>query len=186
MIKIEKLKDVENINEIEDLEVRSYVPLREKELMIEELLKVLLKQNGSLYTVNSIDKEIKSHLAVITLYTNIDITNDDYLNYDIIHKNGLYNKIEDKAYHDIINFIDLLELRIDDKLKENTYEKIVDNRLNEMMIVFDETMNHVNKMIDRADPNKITKYITNLIKPLLDKIPDFSKVDILEYIKGKK
>lgn len=182
MIKIEDLKDVKTLQEIEGLEIKQYVPIREKELMIEALVDILVrKDENGMYVINCIEKEVKAKVAMISLYTNIEITEDDYLNYDILMKNELLYMIWD--YTDVDNFFCMLDDRIENKLNENSIERVASEKMSDIVKIVDNTMSHVNDMLDKGDPNKIAKYLSKGIEMIADKLPDFSKLDVTKPIK---
>lgn len=186
MIKIEDLKEIKDVKEINGLELYDYIPMEYKMGMIDGIVKTIVKKDEKgMYNYNSLTLEIYEKVSMISLYTNIEVDQDDVENYDILMKNGLLNKIEDEMYQnreryeipDYQLYYDLLEERIKDKMRENSFEYIVAERTKELTDSIDVTMEHLNKMIDKGDPNKIAKYFSKFMEQLTKKLPDMSQLN---------
>lgn len=184
MIKIEDLKDVKALSEIEGLEIRTYVSIIEKHAMINGIVDMLVEQDkNGIYTVNSIHKEIAEKCAVVSLYTNIELTDSDYDNYDMIMQNGLYAQIDafiqdkiDGYMTDVDEFCNLLNSRIQDKLEANSLNNVMAVRTQEAMQIFDRTMSHLDGMLDKGDPNMIAKYLSKGVEAIALKLPDLQQL----------
>ncbi len=194
MIKIEDLKDVKDLSTIEDLEIRAYVPVLTKMAVIDAIVDDLVQQNETgMYVVNSMMKEVKGKMALVALYTNIELTDDDYLNYDIMNANNILNKIiyiinEGTAFtpSDVQEFYRMLDERIEDKLSQNSMDNIFALRTKEVMQVLERTMGHLEAMLDKGDPNIIAKHLSKGVEMIAKKLPDFSKFDIERYLPNAK
>ena len=181
MIKIEDLKEIKALKDVEELEVNTYVSVTKKTMMIEALVNVLVKKDEfGVYAVNSLEKEVKSKMAAIAIFTNIELTDDDYLNYDILFTNNLYNQISYKCLDDIKRFFDMLDARIEDKLSENSMNNILAERTSEVVDLIDRCMWHLEGMLDKGDPNIIAKYLSKGVEAIAQKLPDFSQLDIMK------
>lgn len=93
-VKIPKdIKELEFNNQI--IEVKQYLPLEEKTVMIEEIVNLALSENRFRY--NPILTSVYENVKVITYYTNITFTenqkNDIIKLYDGLVSSGLLNKI---------------------------------------------------------------------------------------------
>lgn len=184
MVKIEDLKDIKDIKEVKDLEVSTYVSVTKKIMMIEALIDILVQQDeNGVYAVNSSLKEVKSKMAAVALYTNIELADDDYSNYDIMFENNLYNQISWKCLDDINRFFEMLENRIEDKLAENSMNNILAKKAADVVNIFDRTMSHLDGMLDKGDPNTIAKHLSRGVEMIAAKLPDFSQFDITEKLK---
>ena len=190
MVKIENLYNAENLEEVlQELEIKGYISLVEKIAMINQLVDILVKQDeNGMYVVDSIEKEVKSKVASVALYTNIELTHDDYYNYDILNASGLLKGLIDTQYckDDMQLFYDMLNAKIEDKLFENSVNHIIAVRTKEMVNVMQKTMSHVDAMLDKGDPNIIAKHLSKGIEAVAKKLPDFSKLESLNYLEGLK
>ena len=193
MIKIEDLRNIKDLSVVEGLEIKTYVPIMIKMAMIDALVGDLVQQDEyGMYVVNSMIKEVKSKMAIVALYTNIELTDDDYLNYDVMNADDAFNKIiyiinEGGAFSpsDVQEFYRLLDERIADKLAQNSMEHVMALRTKEFMTAIEKTMSHVDSMLDKGDPNIIAKHLSKGVEAIAKKLPDFSKFDLETYLNQK-
>lgn len=181
-VKIEDIYD-KNLNEVLDMvEFEKHVPIRNQVATINALVGIILeKDEYGLFTYNSVTKDIMVKVAFISLSTNIQLLDDDYDNYDILNKTGLLDYIED--YSDFNAFYDMLDKRIRDIMRDNSVEHILAERSNDMIISINRMFRHINKMIDKGDPNKMAKYLSKGIEAIANKLPDLSALDVAEKLK---
>lgn len=181
-VKIEDIYD-KNLNEVLDMvEFEKHVPIRNQVATINALVGIILeKDEYGLFTYNSVTKDIMAKVAFISLSTNIQLLDDDYDNYDILNKTGLLDYIED--YSDFNAFYDMLDKRIRDIMRDNSVEHILAERSNDMIISINRMFRHINKMIDKGDPNKMAKYLSKGIEAIANKLPDLSALDVAEKLK---
>lgn len=181
-VKIEDIYD-KNLNEVLDMvEFEKHVPIRNQVATINALVGIILeKDEYGLFTYNSVTKDIMTNVAFISLATNIQLLDDDYDNYDILNKTGLLDYIKD--YSDFNTFYDMLDKRIRDIMRDNSVEHILAERSNDMIISINRMFRHINKMIDKGDPNKMAKYLSKGIEAIANKLPDLSALDVAEKLK---
>lgn len=181
MIKIEDLKDVKNLDEIEGLVIHTYCPIQKKENIIRAIINaVVIPDENDMLHEDVVVKEISFVSMVILLYTNIEITSDDYLNYDIAKKNRLYERIiEHVGVYEVDALCSLYNAMINNKLKDNSIEYTMAKRTGEIMNMLDGMFEHLNSMLDKGDPNVISKHFTDMISKLLKKMPDLSNFDVM-------
>lgn len=181
-VKIEDIYD-KDLNEVLDMvEFEKHVPIRNQVATINALVGIILeKDEYGLFTYNSVTKDIIAKVAFISLATNIQLLDDDYDNYDILNKTGLLDYIED--YSDFNAFYDMLDKRIRDIMRDNSVEHILAERSNDMIISINRMFRHINKMIDKGDPNKMAKYLSKGIEAIANKLPDLSALDVAEKLK---
>lgn len=181
-VKIEDIYD-KNLNEVLDMvEVEKHIPIRNQVATVNALVGIILeKDEYGLFTYNSVTKDIMTKVAFISLATNIQLLDDDYDNYDILNKTGLLDYIKD--YSDFNAFYDMLDKRIRDIMRDNSVEHILAERSNDMIISINRMFRHINKMIDKGDPNKMAKYLSKGIEAIANKLPDLSALDVAEKLK---
>lgn len=191
MIKIEELRNVKHIKDIEGLEIKKYVSIREKKAMIDSILDVLVTEDeNGMYTYDSMLLEVYKKVTAVSLYTNIKLLENDYENYDIMMGSGLLKEIEeycedDEWNSDVYDFYMLLDDRIKDKMRENNIDHAIAKGVQDVVKIIDNTMEHVNCMLDKGDPNKIAKYLSKGVEMIADKLPDMSQLDVLKEMKKK-
>lgn len=181
-VKIEDIYDKELSEVLDMIEVEKHIPIRNQVATINALVGIILeKDEYGLFTYNSVTKDIMAKVAFISLATNIQLLDDDYDNYDILNKTGLLDYIKD--YSDFNAFYDMLDKRIRDIMRDNSVEHILAERSNDMIISINRMFRHINKMIDKGDPNKMAKYLSKGIEAIANKLPDLSALDVAEKLK---
>lgn len=181
-VKIEDIYDKELSEVLDMIEVEKHIPIRNQVATINALVGIILeKDEYGLFTYNSVTKDIMTKVAFISLATNIQLLDDDYDNYDILNKTGLLDYIKD--YSDFNAFYDMLDKRIRDIMRDNSVEHILAERSNDMIISINRMFRHINKMIDKGDPNKMAKYLSKGIEAIANKLPDLSALDVAEKLK---
>lgn len=100
--------------DVEILKVRTYIPITEKRVVIEELIKRIIVEDGLVTTYDSIAKLMISTLAAICLYTNLDATTAE--DYDTLCETNLLFKIYERinSEGDYVTFQDMFDLRFRD------------------------------------------------------------------------
>lgn len=181
-VKIEDIYDKELSEVLDMVEVEKHIPIRNQVATVNALVGIILeKDEYGLFTYNSVTKDIMTKVAFISLATNIQLLDDDYDNYDILNKTGLLDYIKD--YSDFNIFYDMLDKRIRDIMRDNSVEHILAERSNDMIISINRMFRHIDKMIDKGDPNKIAKYLSKGIEAIANKLPDLSTLDVAEKLR---
>lgn len=181
-VKIEDIYDKELSEVLDMIEVEKHIPIRNQVATVNALVGIILeKDEYGLFTYNSVTKDIMTKVAFISLATNIQLLDDDYDNYDILNKTGLLDYIKD--YSDFNMFYDMLDKRIRDIMRDNSVEHILAERSNDMIISINRMFRHIDKMIDKGDPNKIAKYLSKGIEAIANKLPDLSTLDVAEKLR---
>lgn len=165
------------------LEVRRYTPIANKVELINLLKSSAIKvdEAGMEYVDIALYKLIETNLIAL-MYTNIEISDGDSYNYDVLHENDIYMSILlEIGCDEEWEFKDLMHDMIYDEVERyNSAQRILMDKANELIMIIDKTMDHVNAMLDRGDPNKIATTLGKVVKPLIAKLPDFSKVDMTD------
>lgn len=177
-IKIESLRG-KNYKDVEGLIIRDTCSVVLKKTMVETVTNMLVhKDEYGIFKYDYILKEILSVVSIASLYTNIELLDDDFENYDILNECGLVDKLYN---HDKFNY--WLSLKIEEIISENNVNYVVAKTSDEIIGSFNNAMKHLSTMLDKGDPNKISKYISNGIEIIANKMPDFSSIDITKYLK---
>ena len=146
---------IENMNgDVDTLEVREYIPITEKRLIIEKLISEIMTEDGILVTYDSIVKDMVFSLASICVYTNLEATTDE--DYDKLCETGLLVEIFNKiGKRDFNNFHTMFEIRFEDYMRDaNTLMGTVNNLFKEFKEVFEkldpEQLQSLLKLLDTA------------------------------------
>lgn len=157
------------------------VPIMAEKESIESVADQLLYEDeDGLLTYDPILKDIMVANAITILYTNIELSDKPFDDYDILNECGLLEQYEWANDGKCTEFDGKLNCVLTQRLTTNDVNHIVARALKSMIKTFDNTMNHVNGMLDKGDPNKIAKYLSKGIEMIANKMPDFSKVDVME------
>lgn len=180
---MEKIKIEELDSNLDKVKVLKHVPIRDQLSMIKNIVSSLvIEDEYGVLKCDSVNFEISKKVSIIDLFTNVQILDDDLDNYDYIMKSGLWDKLI--GSENIGEYVFYLDLALDDKLKENSYENILAKKSSDVVNIIDNTMKHVNMMIDKGDPNYIAKYLSKVADAFIKKMPDFSKIDMVNKNKG--
>lgn len=187
-IKIEDLKNKKNIKECFDsgVEVKHTVSIVLQKSMAETIADMLLEEDkDGILTYDPIEYRVLTAVATASLYTNIELSDNDYDNYDILNACGLVEYLVDYANDesDCTSFDDMLIDILNHKMEVNDVSHIVAKSARQMVNIFDNTVEHLNSMLDKGDPNKIAKYMSKGIEMIASKMPDFSNLDLTKDIK---
>lgn len=185
-VNIEKLKGLKALPD--EVEVRKYVPIKEKIAYAKVLSGMVIKRDEyDVAYADTVAYKIAVIVGTVGLYTNIELLDDNYECYDILVENGLIEDVKNTIGIDCEDFAECIKDFVDIKVNtENDINHVVARKADDVMIIFNRTMKHVEGMLDKGDPNKIAKYLSKGIEALAAKMPDFSQLDVFESLKGKK
>lgn len=109
---------------VKSLITRKYVPVLEKKLYLQVMLDNSIVDNNGQKYVDMFVNKINVTTAVLTLYTNLDLSNDNdktkaFENYDLLAENDILNVLFNKIPESELTTI----LSINDQLLETFYNK---------------------------------------------------------------
>ena len=131
------------------IEVKEYLPISTKEIIINSLLDECLTYNVDNGTIECdyLLREIVLELMFLFQYTNIEINEEDEINsfdvYDLFQKHGILEQIFMKIPHKEQYFIsDILDRQIEQRLKfENSMEGIISKGIDMLVGIIDRNSN---------------------------------------------
>lgn len=177
-IKIESLKG-KNYKDVEGFVIRDTCPVTLKKSMVENVANMLVyKDEYGIIRYDHILMEILSIVSVASLYTNIELLDNDYENYDILNECGLADEL-----YNYDDFYYWLELKLDELTEENDVNYVIAKMSDEIVLSLSNTLEHLGRMIDNGDPNKIAKYLSKGVEIIANKMPDFSELDVTKSLK---
>lgn len=183
-----KIEDLKNLSELpKGIVVKHYIDIKTKYAYANYLVDQIVKlDDNDLMYCDVLAERIVKKIGIIEMYTNIELSDDNYKNYDILMENKFLTQIEDLIGEDCADFYyiidELVSRRID---MNNSVNSIIAKRSDDMVAIFNRTMNHVGGMLDKGDPNKIAKYLSKGIEMVASKLPDLSKIDVLKRIEDQ-
>ena len=113
-----------------ELEVRDYIPFREKRMIAEMVVAQNIKEVDGIKKYDNIDSYIGFVVASIASHTNIEFSDDPVADYDLLAESGLLPQIiaEFQSSHDEIDI--LLKMALASELEDNNVNILVGKFLN--------------------------------------------------------
>lgn len=183
---MEKIK-LEQIEENGEYEVvQQVVPVSIKieyaKLIAEE---VCDEMDNGIGVIDEIMKELNTRLYGVVLYTNIELEDVTLDVYDKLNQYGVFNHIEEVS-QDYKDFMRIVNAACVNKEKEYSLQSIAAERMKDTVELLANFGEHVNSILDRVDPNLLTKGLSKGVTMFAKKIPDFSKMEKIDMNKVKK
>lgn len=117
-----KLSKTNNFDLVKQLNIRTYIPFKEKIEVIEELMKDLFSNKEQIGKYNSLDKYLKFNMFVFKTYTNLQLEGTPE-EYDKLLNSGLLDAIYTAIGEDYFDFKDYTEMRFEDYIRESFAKK---------------------------------------------------------------
>jgi len=115
------------------LEVKKYLSIKEKRVLIEDIINGCILYEDGVYKFDEIDKYIAFTMKTIAAYTNIELSADIDGDYDALCKANLLNVVIESFAGEYDNVNLLLQMRCDYVLSSNTLEAQFGKILTEIM-----------------------------------------------------
>ena len=153
-IKIEDLKS-KNYKEVEGLEIYKTCPIVLQKAMIDSVINNLVKKDEyGIYSYDEFDKEVLKCVACASLYTNIELSENDYDNYDILNESDIIDILYTNS-----NFYFMFDSVVKNKMKENSIEHtiakstkdivdILELNNEELIDLYEEILKHIKYLND--------------------------------------
>lgn len=135
--------------------------------------------------IDEVMKVINIKLYAVMLYTNIKLDNVGLEEYDLLNQCGVFDKIT-KSNNDYYDFVSIVNASCKDKEKEYSLDKIAAQRMKDGMNALLSLGSHLEGILDRTDPNKLTKYLSKSVEMIAKKMPDYSTFEKFDMNKVKK
>ena len=153
-----------------DLNIKKYLSLTEKKILIEKILDICIIE-GDIKRIDFTLKEFAYEYMLVNLYVGINIGTEDIVEiYDELKEKGIINKIITNIPESEIRFIDnVLQKEIEQvQLVDNSLAGVVSKQLSKLVEKLPDS-NEINKMIPKLSKqiNKISpdsfKFLTDAI-----------------------
>ena len=179
-----KLEQIEQNGEYEV--VQQVVPVDRKiayaKLIAED---VCDEMDNGIGVIDEVMKELNTRLYGVVLYTNIELVDVTLDVYDKLNQYGVFNQIEEVS-QDYKDFVRIVNAACVNKEKEYSLQSIAAERMKDSFELLQDFGDHINMILDRVDPNLLTKYLSKGVTMFAKKMPDFSKMEKFDMNKVKK
>ena len=139
----------------EILEVREYVPFKEKRTIIELIVLNNTKVVDGVKKIDSISQYISFITAMLTAHTNLEFGEDPVVDYDILSENGLLAPIIETFKTDYSECDVLLKMALADELEDNNVNIVFGKFLNGILYRLDAVGEYIKSTMDGVDINSI-------------------------------
>ena len=139
----------------ETLEVREYVPFKEKRAIVELIVLNNIKVVDGVKKNDSISQYISFITAMLTAHTNLEFSEDPVADYDILSESGLLTTIIDTFKTDYSECDVLLKMAIANELEDNNVNIVFGKFLNSILYRLDVIGEYIKSSVDGVDINSI-------------------------------
>lgn len=148
-----------------DLEVKSYLGIKDKRKLVEQIIDDTIIYDSGLFKFNGIDQLVYYNMRCIEAYTNLELSDDIEDDYDALVSSGFMTKILRTFENEYTEILSLLQMQCDYILLDNS----VTAKIN---VLFSAMTNGVDKLSDSIidifknikpeDMQKITELISTM------------------------
>lgn len=126
-----------------ELEVKSYLPIKDKKALVEDIVSETILYENGLFKFNEIDQFITLNMFAIRAYTNLELSSDIETDYDLLCESGLMNKVLATFESEYKEVLSLLQMQCDYVLLDNSVTA-------QFNVLFEAAANAINKFSDSA------------------------------------
>jgi len=151
--------DQQNDKLKKDLEIKSYLGIKDKKKLIETIINDTIIYDNGLFKFNGVDQYISYTMRCVEAYTNLELSEDLEEDYDALCSSGLLPKILRTFEEEYQGVLSLLQMQCDYILVDNS----VTAKLNSTLDNINKFVNKAAESIENIKPEDIQK-IAELIK----------------------
>lgn len=154
-----------------ELQVKKYLPIEEKNLIAQGIMYECTEEVDGALKVDSVQKYLSYVKYMILRHTNLEYVHDDY---DALCTNGLLDKIMECFGEDAAECSRILNLMMDDRMREMSIEvtvaKFLSNLTNELGGLSEQLSQKIenmdfNSVIPKGmDANKLANFLNTYVK----------------------
>ncbi|QHJ85114.1 MAG: hypothetical protein [Bacteriophage sp.] len=132
---------------INQIKIKTYVPFATKKKAVDALVDLTIIEVDGFKTFDSMDRWINYVMTAVVVYTDLELSSDNnelLEQIDFLMESGAWTAINEKASNDLQDFLSFFNVRMDDKLRENSVEyslakgmNTLNTKLEEMIKDFD-------------------------------------------------
>lgn len=134
-----------------ELEIKSYIPFREKRKIAEMIVAQNIKEVDGIKKYDDINSYVSLIVASIVAHTNLEFGEDVVADYDLLAESGLLPQIiaEFQSSHEEIGI--LLKMAITAELEDNNVNVLVGRFLNSVLKKLDNVVDGVKGLVGNTD-----------------------------------
>lgn len=133
------------------LEIKEYLGIKQKKELVESIVNACIIFDDGVFKFDDIDKYICFTMKTIEAYTNLELSDDMEVDYDMLCEAKLLNTIVSifKTEYDEVNI--LLQMKCDYILSGNTMEAQIGRFLDDVSGKLDALVDAVSKKVEKFD-----------------------------------
>ena len=139
----------------ETLSVKTYIPFREKRLIVETVVAANTHEIDGIKRHDAINAFIGFVTAMLKAHTNLEFSNDPVEDYDLLAESGLLLQIVTEFQQSYDECNSLLKMALDAELEDNNVNIIVGKFLNRVLFQFDGLVDSLKNMLGNVDLNTL-------------------------------
>lgn len=148
-----------------DLEVKSYLGIKAKRKLIEDIVDETVIYENGLLKFNGVEQYIVYTMRCIEAYTNLELSDDLEEDYDALCSCGLLAKILRTFDDEYQSVLSLLQMQCDYVLMDNSVTSKINVVLNSMTDTLNKIADGVEKKMNEINPEDLQK-VTELLSTL--------------------
>ena len=148
-----------------DLEVKSYLGIKAKRKLIEDIVDETVIYENGLLKFNGVEQYVVYTMRCIEAYTNLELSDDLEEDYDALCSCGLLAKILRTFDDEYQSVLSLLQMQCDYVLMDNSVTSKINVVLNSMTDTLNKIADVVEKKMNEINPEDLQK-VTELLSTL--------------------
>lgn len=148
-----------------DLEVKSYLGIKAKRKLIEDIVDETVIYENGLLKFNGVEQYVVYTMRCIEAYTNLELSDDLEEDYDALCSCGLLAKILRTFDDEYQSVLSLLQMQCDYVLMDNSVTSKINVVLNSMTDTLNKIADGVEKKMNEINPEDLQK-VTELLSTL--------------------
>lgn len=148
-----------------DLEVKSYLGIKAKRKLIEDIVDETVIYENGLLKFNGVEQYVVYTMRCIEAYTNLELSDDLEEDYDALCSCGLLAKILRTFDDEYKSVLSLLQMQCDYVLMDNSVTSKINVVLNSMTDTLNKIADGVEKKMNEINPEDLQK-VTELLSTL--------------------
>lgn len=148
-----------------ELEIKSYLSIKAKKELVEDIVSDTIIYDKGLYKFNQIDQIVVFTMKTIAAYSNLTLSNDLEEDYDLLCESGLLNKILKTFESEYQEVLSLLQMECDYILLDNSVTAHINGVLETIEGAINKLSDSAIGAINGLNPNDI-KNVIELVSKL--------------------
>lgn len=146
------------------INAKTYLSIKEKRVLIDNIVNTCILYEGGVYKFDEIDKYITFTMKTIAAYTNLELSADIEDDYDELCRSNLLNTVIETFNGEYDNVALLLGMKCDYILSENTIEAQLGKFLTDVADKVSDFSDFLSKKMESFDLSKLPVSMEDLNK----------------------